>query len=75
MQIVESQIEHVYRTNASFAITAKEPVARKEYLQVVCHSNSSEDIVRWLEKHAKLSFKDKIVTRLRFFKHQMFTRK
>ena len=46
MKVVESKLENVYQTNASFATIVKEPPARKEFLKVVCHTDSARNIVR-----------------------------
>lgn len=75
MKVVESKLENVYQTNASFATIVKEPPARKEFLKVVCHTDSARNIVRALKSLPKPPLKDRIITRLRFLKHQMLAGK
>lgn len=75
MKVVESKLENVYQTNASFATVVKEPPARKEFLKVVCHTDLARNIVRALKSLPKPPLKDRIITRLRFLKHQMLAGK
>ncbi len=75
MRVVESKLENVYQTNASFSTIVKEPPARKDFLNVICHTDSAREIVKGLKSLPKPPLKDRVITRLRFLKHQMMARK
>lgn len=75
MQVVESKIEHVFKTNASFETIVKEPPARQEFLNTISNTDSPQEIVRCLKKLTKLPLKNRVITRLRFIKHQMLSEK
>ena len=76
MRICMNPVWNMYgKPMRPFLRSSKEPPARAEFLRVICHTDSAADIVRCMKRLAMPPFKDRAISRMRLFKHQLFDEK